>query len=311
MLAARNLVKSFGSTEAVKGVSLTVEKGHILGLLGPNGAGKTTTVAMLCGLLAPDSGEVLLSDQPLRGDTDPKKLSLGVVPQEIALYEEMSARDNLAFFGGLYGLTGRRLKHAVSEILEWVDLSERADDPVSTYSGGMQRRLNLAAGMLHDPEILLLDEPTVGIDPQSRNAIFERIEMLRRQGKAILYTTHYMEEAERLCDSVLILDHGSLLAQGSVSDLAQSCCREIWLHLELEASPDRSITDSLLGLAGVRTVETNENTIRLRIEDLTRTTPAILAFLQQQGLRLRHLTSERAGLDEIFLQLTGRSMRNV
>jgi ABC-2 type transport system ATP-binding protein len=310
MLVARNLVKSFGNFEAVKGISMTVEKGRILGLLGPNGAGKTTTVAMLCGLLSPDSGEILLSGRPLQGDTDPNKRNIGLVPHEIALYEEMSARDNLSFFGGLYGLAGRRLAEAVSDTLELVGLSERAGDPVSTFSGGMQRRLNLAAGILHNPEVLLLDEPTVGIDPQSRNAIFERIETLRSQGKAILYTTHYLEEAERLCDSVLILDHGSLMAQGSISELAQSFSKEIRLNLELELPPPQSILDQLSHYPGVQKVESEREKIHIRIDDLTQVTPGILAFLGEQGIRIRHLTSERAGLDEIFLTLTGRSMRN-
>ena len=204
MLSVRNLRKAFGP---------------LVGLLGPNGAGKTTTVSMLTGLIAPDRGEVVIDGHRLSGDTDGTKRRIGLVPQDLALYDELSARANLRFFGALYGLSGAALDRAIASALALVELADRAGDRVRTYSGGMKRRLNLAAGLLHDPDILLLDEPTVGVDPQSRNAIFDNLETLKRRGKALLYTTHYMEEAERLADRIVVIDHGSVIADDTVAGL--------------------------------------------------------------------------------------------
>ena len=195
MLQVDHLRKTFGTLVAVDDVSFTLAPGTLVGLLGPNGAGKTTTVSMVAGIVAPEAGEVRVAGQPLRGDRDPAKRRIGLVPQDLALYDELSARENLRFFGGLYGLHGRALDAAMASALALVGLGERARDRVKTFSGGMKRRLNLAAGLLHEPDILLLDEPTVGVDPQSRNAIFDNLEELKRRGKALLYTTHYMEEA--------------------------------------------------------------------------------------------------------------------
>src|SRR5207302_517338 len=192
---------------------------QLVGLLGPNGAGKTTTVSMIAGLLTPDAGEVLIGGKRLAGDTDPAKRKVGLVPQDLALYDELSARDNLRFFGALYGLRGAALERAIGAAIDLVGLGDRLRDRVKTFSGGMKRRLNLAAGLLHDPDILLLDEPTVGVDPQSRNAIFDNLEELKRRGKAILYTTHYMEEVERLADHIVIIDNGKVVADDTLSGL--------------------------------------------------------------------------------------------
>jgi ABC-2 type transport system ATP-binding protein len=219
VLQARGLRKSFGDLRAVVGVSLTLEPGRVLGLLGPNGAGKTTTVSMLAGLVTPDAGDVLVDGHRLAGDADTTKRRLGLVPQELALYEELSARANLRFFGGLYGLAGPGLEAAVAAALDLVGLTDRARERVAGFSGGMKRRLNLAAGLLHDPEVLLLDEPTVGVDPQSRNAIFDNLETLKGRGRALLYTTHYMEEAERLADRIVIIDHGRVIADDTLEGL--------------------------------------------------------------------------------------------
>jgi ABC-2 type transport system ATP-binding protein len=219
MLDIRHLRKSFGSLVAVDDVSFAVERGQLVGLLGPNGAGKTTTVSMIAGLLTPDRGEVLVGGSRLAGDTDPKKRQIGLIPQELALYDELPARGNLRFFGALYGLSGAALDTAIGSALALVGLADRVDDRVSTFSGGMKRRLNLAAGLLHDPDILLLDEPTVGVDPQSRNAIFENLELLKRRGKALLYTTHYMEEVERLADRIVVVDHGRVIADDTLAGL--------------------------------------------------------------------------------------------
>jgi ABC-2 type transport system ATP-binding protein len=219
MLTVKNLRKSFGSLVAVSDVSFSIEPGELVGLLGPNGAGKTTTVSMLTGLVTPDRGDVVIGGRRLDGDTDPSKRRIGLVPQDLALYDELTARDNLRFFGALYGLSGAALDTAIRSVLALVELDYRARDRVKTFSGGMKRRLNMAAGLLHDPDILLLDEPTVGVDPQSRNAIFDNLETLKRRGKALLYTTHYMEEAERLADRVVVIDHGTVIADDTVSGL--------------------------------------------------------------------------------------------
>ena len=219
MLDIKHLRKSFGSLVAVDGVSFSVERGQLVGLLGPNGAGKTTTVSMIAGLITPEQGEVLVDGARLSGDTDPKKRRIGLVPQDLALYDELSARANLRFFGALYGLSGAALDRAISSTLELVGLADRVNDRVAKYSGGMKRRLNLAAGLLHDPDILLLDEPTVGVDPQSRNAIFDNLELLKSRGKALLYTTHYMEEVERLADRIVVMDHGKVIADDTLDGL--------------------------------------------------------------------------------------------
>src|SRR2546429_6679654 len=219
MLTINNLRKTFGSLVAVDDVSFSLERGQLVGLLGPNGAGKTTTVSIIAGLITPDRGEVLIAGQRLAGDTDPAKRRIGLVPQDLALYDDLSARDNLRFFGALYELRGRALEERTANALALVGLADRVGDKVKTFSGGMKRRLNLAAGLLHDPDILLLDEPTVGVDPQSRNAIFDNLETLKQRGKALLYTTHYMEEAERLADRIVVIDHGKVIADDTLAGL--------------------------------------------------------------------------------------------
>ena len=221
MLEATALRKTFGSLVAVDNVSLRLERGKVLGLLGPNGAGKTTTVSMIAGLVTPDGGEVRIDGRAMRGDRDPLKARIGLVPQDLALYDELSARQNLRFFGALYNLKGDSLDRAIASVLDLVGLTDRANDPVKVFSGGMKRRLNLAVGLLHDPDVLLLDEPTVGVDPQSRHAIFENLLQLTRAGKALLYTTHYMEEAERLADRVVVIDRGRIIADDTVAGLAR------------------------------------------------------------------------------------------
>jgi ABC-2 type transport system ATP-binding protein len=222
VLSIHHLRKAFGPLVAVDDVSFNLEPGRLLGLLGPNGAGKTTTVSMIAGLITPERGEILIEGVRLTGDTDPKKRRIGFVPQDLALYEELSARANLQFFGALYSLRGKALDRAIAAALELVGLADRERDRVKTYSGGMKRRLNLAAGLLHDPDVLLLDEPTVGVDPQSRNAIFDNLEELKRRGKALLYTTHYMEEIERLADTIVVMDHGRVIANDTLTGLLSS-----------------------------------------------------------------------------------------
>ena len=219
MLEIRHLRKTFGPLVAVDDVSFSVEPGQLVGLLGPNGAGKTTTVSIIAGLVAAERGEVLVGGKAMSGDTDPLKRKIGLVPQDLALYDELTAQDNLRFFGALYNLSGAALKGAMMSALTLVGLADRARERVKTFSGGMKRRLNLAAGLLHDPDVLLLDEPTVGVDPQSRNAIFDNLEELKRRGKALLYTTHYMEEAERLADRIVVIDSGKVVANDTLAGL--------------------------------------------------------------------------------------------
>ena len=221
MLDVRGLRKSYAALVAVDDVSFALRAGELVGLLGPNGAGKTTTVSMVAGLVTPTAGQVLIGGEPLAGDTDPKKRRIGLVPQDLALYDELTALQNLRFFGALYNLDTATLTGNIASALDLVGLADRANHRVSTFSGGMKRRLNLAASLLHDPDILLLDEPTVGVDPQSRNAIFDNLETLKARGKALLYTTHYMEEVERLADRVVIVDHGRVVASDTLEGLQQ------------------------------------------------------------------------------------------
>jgi ABC-2 type transport system ATP-binding protein len=235
MLTISHLRKTFGSLVAVDDVSFGLEAGQLVGLLGPNGAGKTTTVSMIAALVTPDRGEVLVAGKRLQGDTDPAKRRIGLVPQDLALYDELSARDNLRFFGGLYGLTGRALDSAIDAAVTLVGLADRIGDRVKDFSGGMKRRLNLAAGILHDPDILLLDEPTVGVDPQSRNAIFDNLEALKKRGKALLYTTHYMEEVERLADRIVVIDHGRVIADDTLSGLQGTVAATAGARANLES----------------------------------------------------------------------------
>jgi len=218
VVEARDLHKKFGDREAVRGVSLTIRSGEIYGLLGPNGAGKSTTINMLATYLAPTSGTATIAGLPVTAGARVKRI-IGVVPQEIALYDDMTAAENMRFFGEIYGIAGGTLTDRITDLLTLVGLNERRDDKVSKYSGGMKRRLNLAVSVIHQPRFLMLDEPTVGVDPQSREALFELTEKLRDDGMAILYTTHYMEEAERLCDRIAIMDEGQIVAQGTLEDL--------------------------------------------------------------------------------------------
>jgi len=310
MLEARDLRKKYGSVAAVDGVSLDAGRGEILGLLGPNGAGKTTTVSIIAGLVRADSGLVRIDGKPLAGDTDPVKRKLGLVPQDIALYDELSARDNLTLFGALYGISGAPARLAIGAALELVGLADRAREKVSAYSGGMKRRLNMAAALLHDPQVLLLDEPTVGVDPQSRNAIFENLVTLRERGKTLVYTTHYMEEAERLCDRLVVIDHGKVIAAGTLQDLYRMLPASNLLAIELE-HPDRLLElDELAALPEVRSVARSNGVLRVGVSDLARETSAVLAWLGAHGHSCRHLESERASLETVFLTLTGRSLRD-
>jgi ABC-2 type transport system ATP-binding protein len=295
--------------QAVDGLSFALQRGETLGLLGPNGAGKTTTVSMVAGLLAPDAGEVRLEGRVLAGDTDPLKGILGFVPQDLALFEQLGARENLLLFGALYGLAGPGLARAADAALDLVGLADRGRDAVETFSGGMKRRLNLAAALLHDPKLLILDEPTVGVDPQSRNAIFDNLEALKRRGLTLIYTTHYLEEAERLCDRLVIVDHGRVLRDGTLASLLGELPATNLLELEVEGDVETLATE-LRGVAGVATAEVRAGRLAVGVQTLGPGSAAVLAWLAAKGIPVLHVTSERATLETVFLNLTGRSLRD-
>ena len=310
MLKVDRVEKRFGTLKAVDGVSLEVHPGEVLGLLGPNGAGKTTTVSMIAGLLLPDAGEVRIHGRKVAGDRDPLKRSLGLVPQEIALYEDMGAMDNLELFGNLYGMGGAALRAAADRVLVTVGLQDRARERVSGFSGGMKRRLNLAAALLHDPELLILDEPTAGVDPQSRNAIFETLEALRSQGKALVYTTHYMEEAERLCDRIIIMDNGRILAQDTLAGLLGLVPASGILAVDLADAAAPLPLDELRSLPWVAHADLTRGRLRAGLREPIADTRALLGWLAERDLGWSHLEFERANLESVFLALTGRSLRD-
>jgi ABC-2 type transport system ATP-binding protein len=307
MLEAQALRKSFGPRAAVVDVSLQVRAGEVLGLLGPNGAGKSTTVGMLCGLVTPDAGRVSLAGLTLTSDPDGFKRRIGVVPQDLALYEDLSAQANVALFGALYGLAGDALKTRAGEVLAMVGLSERARDKPATFSGGMKRRLNIACALVHDPDVILLDESTAGVDPQSRNAIFDNLEALKRAGKALVYTTHYMEEAERLADHIVIIDHGQVVTQGSLDQLYRQVPAAHTLQLAVEGALD---LDALRALPGVHQVSREAEQLSVGVDQLTRDIPAVLQAIASAGATVLHLSSARANLEDVFLALTGRQLRD-
>ena len=310
MLEVVGLKKRYGSLQAVDGVGFTLGRGESVGLLGPNGAGKTTTLSIIVGLLGADEGEVRVEGRRLSGDADPLKHKLGFVPQELALYEELSARQNLALFGSVYGLTGHALAEAMDESLALVGLTDRAGEKVGKFSGGMKRRLNLAAALLHKPEVLLLDEPTVGVDPQSRNAIFENLEALKARGMALLYTTHYMEEVERLCERVVIVDHGKVVANDTLRGLYRQHAGAGRLAIELEDASDGPWLAALRALPEVSAAELEGELLHVTLSGALDQAPAVLRALTAQGRSYSHFTTERPDLEAVFLSLTGKRLRD-
>jgi ABC-2 type transport system ATP-binding protein len=310
MLEVKGLHKRYGDLVAVEEVSFTARAGEMVGLLGPNGAGKTTTVSMIAGLLKPDRGEVRIEGGVVRSETDAVKRRIGFVPQDVALHDELSARENLALFGALYSMRGKALADAMAAAFEVAGLTDRAKDKVATFSGGMKRRLNLAAALLHDPGILLLDEPTVGVDPQSRNQIFSNLEELKRQGKTLVYTTHYMEEAERLCDRIIIIDHGKVIANDSLEAVRRMVPAVNILEIGVENPGREGWVAELRAVPGVDEAAWDGAALRVTVKHLLEDSPAVLQWLRGHGYRCTYIASQRADLETVFLTLTGRSVRN-
>lgn len=307
LLRCNSLVKWFGDRVAVDEVSFGLARGEIYGLLGPNGAGKTTTIKMVCGLLQPDSGSIMLDGRSTKEDLVARSL-VGYVPQDVALYPDLTASENLSFLGRLYRLSGGLLEERIKEALELTDLTERRHDRVDSFSGGMKRRLNIAAGLLHHPKLLVLDEPTVGVDPQSRHAILERVRSFGIGGVSVLYTTHYMEEAERVCDRVGIIDHGRLIAEGTR--------RELVAHLGERDRIDLAATGDLQRVAaecravqGVVEAAVADDSVHLIADDGRHVLPAVLEAANRTGASVNSVEVKEADLEAVFLHLTGTALR--
>ncbi|WP_338770635.1 ABC transporter ATP-binding protein [Massilia sp. METH4] len=309
LLNVRDLVKAYGRRRAVDGVSFHVRRGQTVGLLGPNGAGKSTTVAIIAGLLDADAGEVVLDGRPMGTRHPEARRRIGLVPQDLALYDDLPAQDNLKLFGALYGLKGPALGARCAAVLDLVGLADRARDRPATFSGGMRRRLNIAAALLHEPELLILDEPTVGVDPQSRNAIFDTLESLQRAGTALLYTSHYMEEVERLADHIVIVDHGRVLVDDSPAALYARLPARAALHVELAAPLTGDVAAALTQLPGVAGVQDDGTALDVRLRDGMQAV-AVLDWLRDRGQVPVHFATARARLEDVFLDLTGRSLRD-
>ena len=317
LLSVSKLSKSYGGRLAVDGVSFQVKQGQTVGLIGPNGAGKSSTVSMICGLLRSDGGSVELDGVAITQGHSEAKLKIGLVPQDLALYEDLSALENLKLFGALYGLKGALLKERCAQALDMVRLADRAADKPATFSGGMKRRLNIAAALLHEPRLLILDEPTVGVDPQSRNAIFDTLEALKAQGMALIYPSHYMEEVERLADHIVIIDHGKVLADESPAALYRRLPAQAALRAELAqplaAARLAELQAGLQGLPGVSGVRSAGGAAGGVLEiGLAATGQAapVLGWLDAQGVQLQHFATAKTNLEDIFLDLTGRSLRD-
>lgn len=309
VLVVEDLQRRFGDLVAVDGVSFRIAPGETFGLIGPNGAGKTTTISMVVGLLRPDAGRVAVMGLPMSVDAIEAKARIGLVPQELAIYPELTARENLAYFGRLQGLRGKQLSARVDEVLNLVGLSERAKSLSKTYSGGMKRRLNIGIGLLHRPRLLILDEPTVGVDPQSRHSILESIEDLSVEGMAVLYTTHYMEEAERLCDRIAIIDSGRIQAEGTRDELITLTGGVD--HIRLGGSGDLAgAAIALRALPAVARVDTERDGLLLSVHDAPRAIADVVQGATAAGMELRAVEITRPDLESVFLHVTGKALRD-
>jgi ABC-2 type transport system ATP-binding protein len=309
VLECRDLRRRFGGLVAVDGVGFGIDAGETYGLLGPNGAGKTTTISMIAGLLERDGGEVIVAGEPMTTHSIQAKGAIGYVPQDLAIYPDLSGRENLMFFARLYGMSTAQAKRRSGEVLDLTGLADRAGDQAKQYSGGMKRRLNIGIGLLHRPRLLILDEPTVGVDPQSRNAILESVEALSGAGMGVLYTTHYMEEAERLCDRIGIIDHGKLIAEGTRQELVGMVGEGDQVRLAATGDLAAAAAD-LAARSWVRRAKAADGSIELVVEDASSHLPAILTEAAAGGVTVRSVQVTEPDLEAVFLHLTGRALRD-
>ena len=305
----KDLWKSYAETDAVKGLTFEISRGEFFGLLGPNGAGKTTTIGILSGLIEPTRGHVTIDGVDLFSRPMEAKARLGLVPQSFALYPTLCARDNLVFFGRIYGLKGKHLRERIARVLEIVELTDRVNQTVATFSNGMKRRLNIAAGLLHEPEILILDEPTVGVDTQSRNAILESINSLNKSGVTVLYTTHYIEEAQRLCDRVAIIDQGKIIALNSPARLIQDLGKGI-IRMEFNEGIDDKLLDQMKRIGLVIVVDDQKRRIHIETDRIDEASRELLELMKTRDGLLKTLDISEPNLETVFIHLTGRNLRD-
>ncbi len=309
VLECAGLVKSFDDLVAVDDVGFHIAAGETYGLLGPNGAGKTTTISMISGILEADAGNVTVAGKEITTRTTEGNAEIGYVPQDIAIYPDLTARENLHFFGRLYGIPKAKRVSRVDEVLDVIGLSDRGDDRTEEYSGGMKRRLNIGIGLLHEPSLLILDEPTVGVDPQSRNSILESVELLGQSGTAVLYTTHYMEEAERLCDRVAIIDGGKIRAEGTRRELVELVGQRDTVNLGVIGSARRLVED-LRSVAEIQQITSAEGSVEILVDGASRVLPRILEIAQKADVGISGVEVVEPNLESVFLHLTGKALRD-
>ena len=311
ILEVKNLVKKYGDSTAVNGISFDIKEGEIFSLLGPNGAGKTTTISMLSTLYAPTSGEATVGGYSITKEPMAVRNLIGVVPQELALYEDLTARENLVFWGQMYGLSGKALKVRVNEVLEQIGLADKAKNRVKTYSGGMKRRVNIGVGLLHKPSLLFMDEPTVGIDPQSRRAILDSVKALNQQGMTVLYTTHYMEEAEELSDRVGIIDNGVLIALGTQAELNRQVGENDTLILHIDESQNgETLAAAIRKLPNVLKADITDHTVAIIAPEAEEVMAPVITKANELGIKIRSVDIKEPNLEAVFLSLTGRALRD-
>jgi ABC-2 type transport system ATP-binding protein len=311
ILEVKNLSKKYGDFAAVKGISFEIQEGEVFSLLGPNGAGKTTTISMLSTLFTPTSGEATIGGRSVTKEPMAVRNLIGVVPQELAVYDELTGRENLIFWGQMYGLAGKALRRRVDEVLEQIGLTDKAKQRVKTYSGGMKRRVNIGVGLLHKPRLLFMDEPTVGIDPQSRRAILDSVKDLNRQGMTVLYTTHYMEEAQELSNRVGIIDHGELIALGTQAELTRQVGENDKLILHIDESQNGAALAAAVRLVpGVLRADVTDHTVAIIAPEAEEIMVPVITQANALGMKIRSVDIQEPDLEAVFLSLTGRALRD-